>query len=396
MIPQKTLQNEISPEQEIHEIEPKERNSSRKGGVDIPFTMLVLMLSAIGLIMLFSASYASSLQDGNDPSRLFIRQGLFMVIGLTVMFAISRLNYQILRALAVPLMVLSLALLILVLFFGVTINHARRWFDFGFITIQPSEIAKLAVVICFAAMISTYRERMKTFTYGVLPFAGLLVAMAVLLWREPHLSGMVLIVGVGAVLMFAGGTRLVWFAGLAAVAAPLAYYVVEKMGYAQQRIQYWQDPWLDPKGKGMQAIQSLYAIGSGGLFGLGLGRSRQKFLYLPEEHNDFIFSIVCEELGFIGATIILLLFAVLILRGFWIAIHSPDRFGSLMVTGVSTWLALQIFLNVAVVTNLIPVTGISMPFFSSGGSALVIQLASMGIVMSVSRQIPTKTLNYEL
>jgi len=360
-----------------------------RGAADLPMTILVLMLSVIGLIMMFSASYASSMHkfEGN-ATYLFGRQAVFVALGVAAMLVISRMDYQFFRRIAVPLMAAALVLLILVPFIGEELNGAKRWIKLGSQTFQPSEIAKLALIVCFAAMIAHFRERMRTFKYGILPFVAIMGIMAGLLILQPHLSGTVLILGVGAALMFVGGVRWGWFAGLAAVGVPAAYFLVAEMGYAQSRIEIWMDPWIDPIGKGLQSIQSLYAIGSGGLFGLGLGKSRQKFLYLPEEHNDFIFSIVCEELGLIGAGIILVLFAVLILRGYWIAIHSRDRFGSLMVTGVTTLLALQTFLNVAVVTNLIPVTGISMPFFSSGGTSMVIQLAEMGIVLAVSRQIP--------
>ncbi|MDR0671353.1 MAG: putative lipid II flippase FtsW [Oscillospiraceae bacterium] len=365
--------------------------------MDLPFLMLVIMLSVIGLVMMFSASYASALSDedtGYNAAYYFIRQGLFAVMGMALMLLISRINYQILRPLAVPLMASSIALLVLVLLIGVERNYAKRWINLGPFQFQPSEIAKLAVIVCFSAMISVYKGRMKTFRHGVLPFVTILGAISFLMYLEPHLSGTVLILGVGGALMFVGGVHWGWFAGLLSAGGLGAYLILTTdflgrvLPYAMQRIKIWRDPFLDPQGSGYQAIQSLYAIGSGGMFGLGLGKSRQKYLYLPEEHNDFVFAIVCEELGLIGACIVLLLFAVLILRGYWIAIHARDRFGSLMVTGIVTLLAMQTFFNVAVVTNLIPVTGMSMPFFSYGGTSLLIQLMEMGIVLAVSRQIP--------
>lgn len=358
--------------------------------MDLPFAMLVLLICSIGLIMLLSASYASSLKDNENPTYLFVRQGVFAVAGVAIMFFISMFDYNILRKLAVPLMGSSVVLLILVLIPGIgkKVQGARRWINLGLFEFQPSEIAKLAVIVCFAAMIAVYKDRMKTFKYGILPFVAILGTLAGLMVLEPHLSGTVLIVAVGAALMFVGGVHWGWFAGTLALGGVGAYFLFTLMPHAQKRIELWLNPFLDPKGDGYQAIQSLYAIGSGGLFGLGLGASRQKYLYLPEEHNDFVFSIVCEELGLIGAGIVLLLFILLIIRGYWIAIHARDRFGSLMVTGVTTLLALHTFLNVAVVTGLAPVTGISMPFFSYGGTSLIIQLAEMGIVLSVSRQIP--------
>ncbi|MDR0381195.1 MAG: putative lipid II flippase FtsW [Oscillospiraceae bacterium] len=366
--------------------------------MDLPFLMLVVMLSVIGLVMMFSASYASALNDkdtGYNAAYYFIRQGLFAVMGMGLMLLISRINYQIFRPLAVPLMASSIALLVLVLIVGVERNSAKRWILIpGFSQFQPSEIAKLAVIVCFAAMISVYKDRMKTFRYGILPFMAILGVIAFLMFLEPHLSGTVLILGVGGALMFVGGVHWGWFAALLGGGGLGVYLILTTdllgkiLPYAMRRIELWRNPFLDPRGSGYQAIQSLYAIGSGGAFGLGLGKSRQKYLYLPEEHNDFVFAIVCEELGLIGACIVLLLFAVLILRGYWIAIHARDRFGSLMVTGIVTLLAMQTFFNVAVVTNLIPVTGMSMPFFSYGGTSLLIQLMEMGIVLAVSRQIP--------
>ncbi len=220
------------------------------------------------------------------------------------------------------------------------------------------------------------------------PFAGILLLISVLLYFEPHMSGTILILAVGASLLFAGGIKLYWVALGGAAAAAGLWWFITKTSYMASRIALWKDPWSDPLGKGFQTIQSLYAVGSGGLLGLGLGKSRQKYLYLPEEHNDFIFAIVLEELGFVGGCIVLMLFAMLILRGYWLAIHARDRFGSLLCVGITTLLAVQLFLNVGVVTNLFPVTGISLPFFSYGGTALLIQLVEMGIVLSVSRQIP--------
>ena len=233
---------------------------------------------------------------------------------------------------------------------------------------------------------------MYTTRYGIVPYLIIMGVIALFMLMEPHLSGTVLILGTGAVLMLVGGINLGWViaavGGAAGVAALMFSGIIT---YGQSRIAMWHNPWLDAQGDGYQLVQSLISIGSGGLLGVGLGKSRQKYLYLPEEHNDFIFAIVCEELGLIGATIIMLLFAALILRGYWIALHARDRFGSLLVVGVTTLIALQTFLNIGVVTGLLPTTGISLPFFSYGGTALSMQLAEMGIVLSVSRQMkPTK------
>ena len=359
------------------------------GPFDLPFVLLVVLISAVGLVMMFSASYASAHRYQQSATHFFFRQGLFLLLGLAAMYLISQFNYQYLRALSIPIMVTAMVLLVLVLFIGTKLNGARRWIYIGeAFNFQPSEIAKIAVIILFSAMICTYGERMKKFRHGILPFVLILGAIAGLMLLEPHISGTVLILGVGAVLMFAGGANWRWFAAALAAGAGGAYVVLTTMSHAITRIAIWQDPFSDAGDTGYQIVQSLYAVGSGGLFGLGLGKSRQKYLYLPEQHNDFVFAIVCEELGLVGAIIILLLFMALILRGYWIAVHARDRFGSLLVTGITTLLALQTFLNMAVVTNLIPVTGVSMPFFSYGGTSLLIQLAEMGIVLAVSRQIP--------
>ena len=313
------------------------------------------------------------------------------------MLMIGKINYQRFRALAKPLLFLSIILLVLVLIphnpIAITRNHATRWLGIPGTSMQfqPSEVAKVAVVVYFAESIAKKKDRMRTFRYGILPYAIWLIVLAALVGLEPHLSGAILIMGAGAVMMLVGGIQWGWVIGAIGAAGGLLYVVLFVIGYNASRIQMWRDPWQDAQGKGYQMVQSLLAIGSGGLLGVGLGKSRQKFLYLPEEHNDFIFAIVCEELGLIGASVIMLLFAALILRGFWIALHARDRFGSLLVVGITTLVGLQTFLNIAVVTGLLPATGISLPFFSYGGTALSIQLAEMGIVLSVSRQMkPTK------
>ena len=385
-------------QQRRRELEQESRELA-KGPIDMPFFILVMLLTGVGLVMLLSASFPSAYYetDGQNPMSYFIRQGVFAIMGVAAMLFIGKINYQRFRGLAKPLLYLAVILLILVIVPGnplaITRNNATRWLGIPGTSLQfqPSEIAKLAVVIYFADSISQKKDRMQTFRYGIAPYAVLLIVLAALVGIEPHLSGAILIMGAGAVMMLVGGIH--WrCVGLAMGAAGLLLYLVlGVIGYNASRIEMWHNPWLDPQGAGYQLRQSLITIGSGGLWGVGLGKSRQKFLYLPEEHNDFIFAIVCEELGLIGATVIMLLFAALILRGFWIALHARDRFGSLMVVGIMTLVGLQTFLNIGVVTGLLPTTGISLPFFSYGGTALSIQLAEMGIVLSVSRQMkPTK------
>ena len=374
------------------EMERLSREAAR-GPVDVPFLLLVLLLTGIGLIMLLSASFPSAYYEEGNPIKYFVRQGVFAAVGTALMLLISRINYQRFRGAAKLALIGSIFLLILVIIpgVGITSHRATRWLGVGSFQFQPSELAKLGVVLYFSDSISKKKDKMQTFRYGIAPYALILIAIAGLMMLEPHLSGTVLILGAGAALMLVGGIEWKWVLGVLGAAAAGGYLLIGVIGYGASRIAMWKDPWLDSLGDGYQMVQSYLAIGSGGLFGVGLGKSRQKYLYLPEEHNDFIFAVVCEELGLIGATLIMLLFAMLILRGYWIALQSRDRFGSLLVVGIITLLGMQTFLNIAVVTGLVPATGISLPFFSYGGTALLIQLVEMGIVLSVSRQMrPSK------
>ena len=336
--------------------------------MDLPFLMLVLLLTGIGVIMVFSASYATAyLQEDKSPTFYFFRQALFAAAGLTVMYITSKINYQTFRWLSVFALGLAVLLLVAVLIPGIHTSRSdgvKRWIAVpGIGTFQPSEIAKVAVIMYFSARLSKRNTEKPRRLSPRSPLSGVVGFLDRIGFLELVPYGLILLLIVGLV-------------------------VLMMSGYQSTRILVWQDPWAYPRDGGYQIIQSLYAIGSGGLLGLGLGKSRQKFLYLPEPENDFIFAIVCEELGLIGAGIVLILFALLVMRGYWIAIHARDRFGALLVVGITTLTAVQVFLNISVVTNLIPTTGISLPFFSYGGTALMIQLAEMGIILSVSRQIP--------
>lgn len=380
-----------------------------RGPMDLPFLMLVVLLTGIGVIMVFSASYATALNEGHAATYYFIRQGIFAAAGLGLLYVTSKINYQSFRWMSVFVLGFALVLLVLVLVPGIHTNRSdgvKRWIrSIGPIpAFQPSEFAKLGVILYFSARMSKRgSEKKKKFNTRTLsgtllqkadgwgftelvPYGVILLVIMLLMKLEPHMSGTILILIPAAAILFAGGVRLGWFAlGGAAVGGLL---VLTMTGYQSTRILVWKDPWAYPKDGGYQIIQSLYAIGSGGLFGVGFGQSRQKQLFIPEPENDFIFSIVCEELGLIGAGLILLLFVMLIVRGYWIALHARDRFGSLLAVGVTTLMAAQVFLNISVVTNFLPTTGISLPFFSYGGTALMIQLIEMGIVLAVSRQIP--------
>lgn len=373
-------------------IRKKFRLFSIRAGMDLPFLFLILVLVVIGLIMMFSASYAYASYHFGDSYYFIKRQAGFAVLGIIVMIAVSYFDYHHLHKFAIPILLFSFMLLVLVRFLP-AINDVHRWISLGPLgQFQPSEIAKFAIVLIFSHLISLNFSRMDTFLYGVLPYLLILGATAGLLLIEPHVSATVIIIILGGVMLFIGGVKLRWFgAAFGLIGAGMVYLVgfSHKLSYANTRIIGWLDPFTNASQelieKTWQTRQSLYAIGSGGLLGLGLGQSRQKYLYLPEPQNDFIFAIVCEELGFIGALIIIILFAMLVWRGISISLRAKDKFGMLLGIGLVLQVGLQVILNIAVVTNTIPNTGISLPFFSYGGTSLVILLAEMGVVLSISR-----------
>ncbi|MDF3005491.1 MAG: cell cycle protein [Oscillospiraceae bacterium] len=369
----------------------KQRTKVIYGPMDTTFLVIVLVLVSLGLIMMFSASYANAFYLKNNSLFYISRQLPFALMGITVMIMASHVDYRIFKPLSLPLYGITLILLVIALFMP-PLNNARRWIFIGPFNFQPSEIAKFAIVILFASLICANFQQMKTVRYGIAPFAAALAPVAFLMLKEPHLSGTVLILSLGIVMMFIGGTDARWFVAGAIVATIGIAAVIFNPSlltslahYAGDRITVWLDPFSDPKDKGFQTVQSLYAIASGGLMGTGIGASRQKYLYLPEPYNDFIFAIVCEELGFVGAALIICLFALLVWRGFVIASRCPDRFGALVAAGLTAQVGIQTLLNIAVVTNSVPNTGISLPFFSYGGTSLLMLLGEMGIILSISR-----------
>ena len=372
----------------------KKRKTKVNGPMDAAFLIIVLVLLSIGLIMLFSASYANAYYLRGNSMHYIARQLPFAIGGVIAMLAASRFDYRYFKPIALPLYFVTLVLLVIVLFMP-PLNGARRWIFIGPVNFQPSEIAKFMIVILFASVICVNGAKMKTFKHGILPFVVLLAPIVFLMLKEPHLSGTVLILMISLVMMFIGGTDARWFIGggilaVLGVAAVIANPDIMTLftHYAGDRVTVWLGPFSDALDTGFQTVQSLYAIGSGGLMGVGIGASRQKYLYLPEPYNDFIFAIVCEELGFLGATIIILIFALLIWRGFVIAVRCQDRFGSLVAAGLTAQVGLQTLLNIAVVTNTLPNTGISLPFFSYGGTSLLMLLGEMGIILSISRNTP--------
>jgi cell division protein FtsW len=375
----------------------------RTTGFDMPFFILLILVLAVGLVCLFSASFAYSYyRNGGDSYYYIKRQLIFAVIGLGAMFAVSFVDYHFLKRFAFAALFVSWGLLVLVLLLP-RIQNVHRWIRVAGIQFQPSEIAKFSIILLFSYLIAEHQNSMKRFKKGFLPLIGILGITCGLVFVEPHLSGTILLLAIGLVMMFIGGTRLLHLGGTIGLGCVAALVLVLVMGYEQDRIQVWLDPLgvytsdmvfasgQSGRDAAWQTVQSLYAIGSGGLMGEGLGNSRQKHSFLPEPQNDFIFAIVCEELGFIGALLIIVLFALLVWRGFYIGMRAPDKFGSLLAIGLTAQVGIQVVFNLAVVTNTFPNTGISLPFFSYGGTSLVMLLMQMGVVLSVSRQTKQRT-----
>ena len=366
----------------------KKQLKQKSGKMDITFLSIVLILLTIGLVMLFSASYAYSLEYYGSSYHFISRQALFALIGVAIMLGVSKIPYHFWRRFAWIVFGISTTLLVILLILPPMVNgmDVKRWFVIGPINFQPSEVAKFSIILLFSSLIaSNYKEMKKIGFIGFL--AAILLFTAGLIVAEPHLSATLLVLLIGVVLMVVGGmaVKFILSGALVGVVGIVVFMLSGAISYVKDRLDYWIDPWSDATGKGFQTIQSLLAIGSGGILGRGIGQSRQKYLWVPEPHNDFIFSIVCEELGLIGAFVIIILFCLLVWRGFHIAMHAKDKYGSLLAIGLTFQVGLQAMLNIFVVTNTIPNTGISLPFFSYGGTSLLILLAEMGVVLSVSR-----------
>ena len=366
----------------------EDRREYRGATVDIPFLVLLLCLLAVGLVMLYSASFAQSEYDTSYEisTRYLRKQAVCAVIGLIAMWVFSRIPAVIWYKMAWPLYGISILLLLSVLVIGEEVNGARRWINIAGLQFQPSEVAKFTMILLFARLTRTFGQRAKKFRHGVLGFGLALLGILVPLALEKHLSAIMLMGMVAVVMMYVAGTHPKWLLAGAGAAVVFVVVYISFMGYAGDRVTAWLHPEADPGDTGYQILQSLYAIGSGGLFGLGLGKSKQKYLYLPFQYNDYIFAIICEELGLFGAVLIMALFGMLILRGYWIALRASDRFSTVLAAGLITLIAVQTVLNLGVVTNLLPSTGIALPFFSYGGTALAVNLGEMGIILNISRQ----------
>ena len=366
----------------------RKKNEYVSGKLDITFLSFVLILLTVGLVMLFSASYAYSYEYYGSSYKFISKQSMCAVLGVAIMLVISKIDYHFWRKFAWIVYAASIAMLAVVKALPPMIKgmEVKRWIVIGPINFQPSEVAKFSVILLFSSLIAANYKQMKNIKFIAL-LVGLLAVPCGLVIIEPHLSATVLIFAIGIILLIVGGLQKRYIFGGIALGGVLGVGAIATglIGYGSDRIKYWLDPWADAKGLGFQTIQSLLAIGSGGILGRGIGQSRQKYLWVPEPHNDFIFAIVCEELGLIGALVIILLFCLLVWRGFSIAMRAKDKFGSLLAIGLTFQVGLQAMLNIWVVTNTIPNTGISLPFFSYGGTSLLILLAEMGIVLSVSR-----------
>lgn len=348
----------------------------------VTFTLL-----AVGLIMVYSASAVWADYKFNDSFFFAKRQMLFAGVGIIAMFFIMNVDYWTWRTWAKVILIVCFVLLIFVLIPGIgnVRNGSRSWIGVGAFSIQPSEFMKLAMIAFLAKFLSENQKAITTFKNGLLPSLGLVFLAFGLIMLQPDLGTGTVMVGTSVVMIFIAGARISHFAGLGLLGVAGFVGLIISAPYRMKRITSFLDPWSDPLGSGFQMIQSLYAIGPGGLFGLGLGQSRQKFFYLPEPQTDFIFAILAEELGFIGGSFILLLFSLLLWRGIRIALGAPDLYGTFLATGIIAMIAIQVMINIGVVTGLMPVTGITLPFLSYGGSSLTLMLMAVGVLLNISR-----------
>ncbi len=360
----------------------------RKREYDFWLLFTILVLLAMGLIMVFSASSYYALYYLGNKYHFLIRQLLWGGVGVALMFLFSKIDYHRIAQASPILMGISTVLLVLVLFVGTNLNGARRWFNFGFTTFQPSEFTKIAVILFLSFSLSKNSEKLKSFFKGLLPYLIIVGITDVLIIKEPHASATILITLVSVIIIFCAGAKIRHFIILAVPALIAGYYLIMGSKYRAERFFSFLDPFKYKQGSGFQVVNSLYAIASGSLFGRGLGKSLQKYLYIPEPHNDFIFSVLAEELGFVGALTVIILFMLFIWRGVKVAMNAPDMMGSLIAIGITSLVACEAVINIAVVTSTVPVTGIPLPFFSAGGTSLAFLLISMGILLNISKGSP--------
>lgn len=373
-------------ERDPRQAKPKVSRKDRR--LDGALLAIIIVLLTVGMIALYTASYPIGYFRYGDAMLFVGKQLRFALAGIVMMLAISYFDYHIYGRWEKVLFVLSIVMLLLIFTpLGIEHNKARRWLGYGSFEFQPSEVVKLAVIISFSYHAAKAGEKIRTFRQGILPYFAALFVIALLLYKQPHMSATIIIFGTGLAILFVAGIKLWYFVPLGVIGAAGAVVAYQTLEHVRTRIAVWLDPFIDYQNAGFQGANSHIAIGSGGFWGLGLGQGRQKHLYLPEPQNDFVFSAWCEETGFIGAVLVMLLFAYLIYRGFYIARSSRDKFGCLLAVGITTKLAIQTLINLFVVTGLFPVTGASLPFFSYGGTALLIELCEMGILLNISRNM---------
>lgn len=383
-------------------MQSKVKNTGKKSSKQIDFVLLVIiiLLLSLGIVMVLSASAPSALSETGNSYTYVTKQAIFAVLGLVIMYFVSKIDYRIYKKFYWPIYWISVGILLLVLVpgIGASANGATRWINLGFTQFQPSELTKVGMIIFYAGYLADHKNELRDFKKGFIkPFLYLVPPVAIAYFIQNHLSVCLVMGAITVVMMIMAGCRLAHFfitgiAGGGFLGGAFGMYMAMKGNEAGSdnfrldRILNFMDPWADAQGTGWQTIQSLYAIGSGGLFGVGLGESKQKYLYIPEPQNDFIFSILAEELGFVGCTVVIILFALFIWRGILIAMKAPDMFSSLLATGISTLVLVQVVINIGVVTNSIPNTGMPLPFFSAGGTSLIILLGMCGVLLNISKK----------
>ncbi len=359
----------------------------KKRPPDFVLFLTVLMLLSVGLVMVFSSSEYVTMVRYGDSFYFFKRQLLWALLGLIAMFGMMNFDYYRLKRWIGPIIIIGLALLVAVLIPGIgqVVNGARRWINLGFTSFAPAELVKLCMIMFVAFGLSKKKDSIQSFREGLLPYLLVMALAAGLILLQPDLGTTIVLCGTIFIMFFAAGARIAHLGGLMGLGVMGVALAIYLEPYRMSRFLAFLDPGKDPQGTGYHIIQSLYALGSGGLFGLGLGQSKQKFLYLPENHTDFIFAILGEELGFIGASLVVLLFIMLVWRGLKVAVTSPDPFASLLAAGITSGIALQAIINMGVVTGSMPVTGVPLPFISFGGTSLLFTLAGVGIVLNISK-----------
>lgn len=372
---------------EKDKVQQNDKKNKRKP-FDYGLLIVVLVLLAFGLVMVLSASAPYALRTEGNSYFYASKQLKYAVLGVIMMLIISNIDYRIYKGrIADIAMIGSLLLLIAVLIpgVGITRNDATRWLGYGSFTFQPSELMKIALILFLSAKISKEPKRIKQFLRGLLPCLALIVVIALLLLKEPHMSATMIVAVIAFSIIFSAGARMAHLIPIGMFGAGAAFILAWLSPYRWKRVTIFLDPWQDVQGDGWQIIQSLYAVACGGLFGVGIGKSVQKYMYIPEAHNDFIFAILCEELGLLGALLVLVLFGLFIWRGITIALKAQDMFGSLVAIGITTMIGIQAIFSIAVVSSSMPVTGVPLPFFSYGGTALLMLLGSVGILLNISR-----------